>query len=91
MEVHINQPLEKRKAFKGLISQRAITFWLAGNMYAANKMPMEVTVGEVLEYETNDNYHFIAKATSVLEATRDFQKAIRQRESLGSLAYYGAW
>lgn len=78
-------PVYDHREFKGLISQRAITFWLAGNMYAENKMPIEVTAGEVLEYETNDNYRFIAKNTSVLEAIDIFKKQFGRGNRLEAL------
>ena len=78
-------PVYDQREFKGLISQRAITFWLAGNMYAANKPPTDIKVGAVLEYETNDNYRFIAKNTSVLEAIEIFKKQFGRGNRLEAL------
>ncbi|MCM3739633.1 CBS domain-containing protein [Oceanobacillus luteolus] len=78
-------PVYHEQKFKGLISQRAIAFWLAGNMYRGNKLPEDATVKEVLDYETNDNYRFIPANTSVLEAVDIFKKQFGRGNRLEAL------
>lgn len=78
-------PVYHHNQFRGLVSQRAIAFWLAGNMYAENKLPEDVMVEEVLQYETKDNYRFIAADTSVLEAIDIFKKQFGRGNRLEAL------
>lgn len=77
-------PVYERNEFKGLISQRAIALWLAGNVHNG-KSTSDVTIAEVLEYETKDNYRFISKDTSILEAVEIFKKKIGRGNRLEAL------
>lgn len=65
-------PVYHKKEFKGLLSQRAITYWLARNMHTEYTFPGDTKVGEVLKYEKKDNYRFIAENLSVIEAAEIF-------------------
>ena len=78
-------PIYHKGEFKGLISQRAIAFWLAGNMHNSKKLPEEVTIKEVLAYETRENYRFISKDTSLLEAIDIFKRNIGRGNRLEAL------
>lgn len=78
-------PIYHEGNFKGLISQRAIAFWLAGSMYAEEGLLMNATIEQVLKYETNDNYQFISAETTVLEAIEIFKKQFGQGNRLEAL------
>lgn len=78
-------PIYHKGEFKGLISQRAIAFWLSSTMYHSKKMPEEATIEEVLAYETRENYRFISERTSILEAIDIFKRAIGGGDRLEAL------
>lgn len=78
-------PIYHNGTFKGLISQRAITCWLAESMYAEEKELMDTKVEEVLKYATKDNYQFISVETTILEAIEIFKKQFGQGNRLEAL------
>ncbi len=78
-------PIYHNGYFKGLISQRAITCWLAESTYAEGKELMDTKVEEVLKYTTKDNFQFISVETTILEAIEIFKKQIGRGNRLEAL------
>lgn len=85
-EKHITKfPIYHKEEFRGLISQRAIAFWLAGSMYQEDKLLSNTKIVDVLKYATHDNYQFITADTSVFEAIEILRKQSVQGKRLEAL------
>ncbi|MHA6251578.1 CBS domain-containing protein [Oceanobacillus sp. CAU 1775] len=78
-------PIYDNGKFIGLISQHALTFWLAGNMFESENYPINAKIEEILRFETNGNYLFIPEDTTVLEAVEIFKKQVGKGHRLEAL------
>lgn len=78
-------PIYDQGKFIGMISQRALTFWLAGNMFESEKFPIDAKIGDILKFETNGNYMFISEDTTVLKAIEIFKKQVGEGNRLEAL------
>ncbi|GAB3061217.1 CBS domain-containing protein [Virgibacillus ainsalahensis] len=78
-------PIFNGKAFKGLITQKGISRWLANNTSNGSLPSMETELAEILKYEGKDNYKFISGEISVFEAVELFRKQIGEGRRLEAL------
>ncbi|WP_163971156.1 CBS domain-containing protein [Oceanobacillus halotolerans] len=71
-------PIYDGKEFKGLITQKGVTNWMA--THARHKqLPTEtITLDDVLEHEEKDNYRFINRDTPVYEAVAYFREQVTE-------------
>ncbi|MFD1040518.1 CBS domain-containing protein [Virgibacillus byunsanensis] len=69
-------PIYNGEDFKGLITQKGITNWIASNVETDELPTMETTLSEVLRFEERGNYKFIKSNTAVLEAVAFFREQI---------------
>ncbi|WP_047982822.1 CBS domain-containing protein [Ornithinibacillus californiensis] len=68
--------------FKGLITESGITKWLAKNKDA---IIAEVTIEQIMPYQKENNYEFIAKNASVYEAVEVFKENIGKGNRIDAL------
>ncbi|WP_085992868.1 CBS domain-containing protein [Oceanobacillus senegalensis] len=78
-------PIYRGREFKGLITQKGITNWLANQASEDNKNIMETKLEAVLEYEEPHNYKFISGNSSVFEALEMFKEQIGNGQRLEAL------
>jgi CBS domain-containing protein len=77
-------PIYEHGVFKGLLTQKGIAKWLANNN-GDHRLASETTIGEVLPFEDEENYQFIAGKASVYRAMELFKEQIGKGKRLEAL------
>ncbi|WP_042224410.1 CBS domain-containing protein [Oceanobacillus manasiensis] len=78
-------PIYKESVFKGLLTQKGITRWLAENLNASHSVMKETKLQEVLTFQTIDNYQFISQDTTQNDALEYFRGNIGEGSRLEAL------
>ncbi|PAV29724.1 hypothetical protein CIL05_10160 [Virgibacillus profundi] len=78
-------PIYNGTEFKGLITQKGITNWIAMNVENSYSIPVETLLVNVLPLEEGDNYKFISSSTPVYEAVEIFRWHIGKGKRLEAL------
>ncbi|GAA0414159.1 MAG: CBS domain-containing protein [Bacillota bacterium] len=77
-------PVYQGEEFKGLLTQKGITNWLAGRKNQ-DKLNGSCALEEVLPFENQDNTRFIHQGTTIYEAIEIFKEHTSKGERLEAL------
>lgn len=75
-------PIYNEKEFRGLVTESGITKWLAKNKDASI---MNTSIEEIMSYQKDDNYQFIAKDTTVYHAIEEFKDRVGNGSRMDAL------
>ncbi|MCG3418580.1 CBS domain-containing protein [Oceanobacillus jordanicus] len=78
-------PIYNERVFKGLLTQKGITRWLAENLEISHSTIKETRLRDVLTYQTVDNYQFISQDTTQNDASEYFRGNIGEGSRLEAL------
>lgn len=78
-------PIYSGTEFRGLITQKGITNWIAMNIKNNYSIPVETSLVNVLPFEEGNNYKFINSTTSIYEAVDIFKRQIGRGKRLEAL------
>ncbi|RDW18106.1 hypothetical protein CWR48_10960 [Oceanobacillus arenosus] len=78
-------PIYDGGEFKGIVSQKGITSWLAKNAVEQISHLSEIEIRDVLSYEKGDNFKLISSNTSVYEAEEIFKDQVGKGNRLEAL------
>lgn len=78
-------PIYKEREFVGLVTQKGITRWLAGNIGVRTQDIKETKIKDVLAFQQGDNYQFIRMETSQSDALEYFRGNIGEGSRLEAL------
>ncbi|WP_164216007.1 CBS domain-containing protein [Virgibacillus sp. YIM 98842] len=77
-------PIYEKNIFKGLLTQKGIAKWLANNE-GDPRLASKTLIREVLPFEGEENYKFIANKASVYRAVEIFREQIGRGKRLEAL------
>ncbi|GFZ82702.1 hypothetical protein GCM10010978_24230 [Compostibacillus humi] len=78
-------PVYDGQRFKGLITQKGIAKWLAMNLEDNRLFSENTILLDILAYEQEGNYRFVAENTSVYEADDIFKANTEKGHRIGAL------